>query len=145
MVRFPVADNATNKYVEAIVCSTWAISSTSKLPNEAAHFINEIVNNWELQEIYDMDIGVPGSTDIQNKLIEQLDPENNKIDRLKKREIELMQDILTSVEPFHGRPPGFSAVIDDLYAKADEVIYGRMTIEEAVDAHFSAAEMILKQ
>ena len=42
-----------------------------------------------------MDIGVPGSTDIQNKLIEQLDPENNKIDRLKKREIELMQDILT--------------------------------------------------
>ena len=28
--------------------------------------------------------GVPGSTDIQNKLIEQLDHENNKIDRLKK-------------------------------------------------------------
>ncbi len=143
IVRFPMADNATNKNVEAAVCSTWAISGTTKKADEAAQFINEMVNNWDLQQTYDMDIGVPGSTDIQEKLIAKLDL-TNKVDVAKKKEITMMQNILNSIEPFNGRPSGFGAVIDDLYKKIDEVMYGKMTVEQAVDAHFKAAESMLK-
>jgi multiple sugar transport system substrate-binding protein len=143
MVRFPVADDATNKNIEAAVCSTWAISGTSKKVDEAAQFINEMVNNWELQEVYDMDIGVPGSTEIQNNLIEKLDL-SKKVDVAKKKEITMMQDILKSIEPFNGRPSGYGAIVDDLYKKIDEVLYETMTVDEAVDAHFKAAETLLK-
>jgi len=142
IIRYPVVDGAVKQYVEAAVCSTWAISGKTNKVDEAAHFINEMVNNWELQEIYDMDIGVPGSTEIQQKLIERLDL-NNKVDRLKKREIEMMQNILNTIEPFNGRPAGYGAVVEDLYKKIDEVLYERMTVEEAVDAHFNVAKTIL--
>lgn len=143
MVRFPVADDATKKNVEAAVCSTWGISGTTKKVDEAAQFINEMVNNWELQEIYNMDIGVPGSTDIQEKLISKLDL-TNKVDIAKKKEITMMQDILNTIEPFNGRPSGYGAIVDDVYKKIDEVLYGTMTVDQAVDAHFKAAETLLK-
>ncbi len=143
MVRFPIADNATNKNVEAAVCSTWAISGTTKVADGAAQFINEMVNNWELQETYDMDIGAPGSTEIQDKLIGKLDL-TNKVDIAKKKEITMMQNILNTIEPFNGRPSGYGAVVDDLYKKLDEVLYGKMTVDQAVDTHFKAMESLLK-
>lgn len=143
IIRFPIADDATNKSVEAAVCSTWAISGTTKKADEAAQFINEMVNNWDLQQIYDMDIGVPGSTDIQEKLVAKLDLAN-KIDVAKKKEINMMQNILNTIEPFNGRPAGYGAIIDDLYKKIDEVMYGKMTVDQAVDAHFKAAEALLR-
>lgn len=143
MVRFPVADEATKKNVEAAVCSTWGISGTSKKVDEAAQFVNEMANNWQLQETYDMDIGVPGSTEIQGKLTDKLDL-TNKVDVAKKKEVSMMQNILNTIEPFNGRPSGYGAIVDDLYKKIDEVLYGRMTVDQAVDAHFKAAETLLK-
>jgi multiple sugar transport system substrate-binding protein len=143
MIRFPLADNYTNQFIEAAVCSTWAISGTTKKVDEAAQFITHMVNDWELQEIYDMDIGVPGSTDIQEKLAAKLDM-NNTVDVMKKREIELMQDILKTIEPFNGRPAGYGALVSDLWKKLDEVFFGNMTVQQAVDAHFDMAKTLLQ-
>ena len=143
LIRLPVADGATNQNVEAAVCSTWAISGTTKKVDEAAHFISSMVNDWELQEIYDMDIGVPGSTEIQNNLIAKLDM-NNKVDKMKKGEIEMMQKILNTIEPFNGRPAGYGAIVDDMYKKIDEVLFEKSTVEQAVEAHFNAAQTLLK-
>jgi multiple sugar transport system substrate-binding protein len=143
MMRYPVADNYTNKNVEAAICSTWAISGKTAKVDAAAQFVSHMVNDWDLQEIYDMDIGVPGSTAVQEQLISKLDP-GNKIDILKKREIELMQNILKTIEPFGGRPPSFGAVLNDLYLKIDAVFSGQMTVEQAVDAHFATAQTLLQ-
>ncbi len=143
MVRPIVKDNAVNKYVEAAVCSTWAISGTTKKVDEAAHFINAMVNDWDLQQIYNMDIGVPGSTKIQEELIKLLDI-TKPVDAMKKREIELMRDILNTTIPFNGRPAGYPTAVDDLYKKVDEILYGNMTVQQAVDAHFAAMASLLK-
>lgn len=143
MVRCAVVDDAARKNVEAAVCSTWAISGRTQRVDESAHFISSMVNTWELQEIYDMDIGVPGSVVIQQRLIDKLDV-SNKVDAMKKREIELMQDILNTIEPFNGRPSGYGAVVDDLYKKIDEVLYGSLTVEQAVETHFAAANALLQ-
>ncbi len=143
MARAIVADKAVKKNVEAAVCSTWAISGTTKKVDEAAHFINAMVNDWDLQKIYNMDIGVPGSTKIQEELIKTLDV-TKPVDAMKKREIELMKNILSTTEPFNGRPSGYSTAIDDLYKKVDEILYGRMTVEQAVNAHFDAMASLLK-
>lgn len=142
MVRFPILDNATNKYVEAVTPSTWAISPNTQHLDGACQFIDTFVNDWELQKIYDMDIGVPGSTVIQEKLIAEFDA-NDKIGKLKIREIELMQQILDTIEPSIGRMPGYAAITDDIKKKFDEIIYGRMTVEEAVEAHFAAVPTLL--
>lgn len=142
MARQIVADNAVRQYAEVAVCSTWAISGDTNLVDESAHFINAMVNDWKLQEIYDMDIGVPGSTVIQQNLIDAMDP-TDKIDAMKIAEIELMQDILNTIDTFNGRPAGYGAVVNDLYSKIDEILYGRMTVEQAVEAHFAAAELLL--
>ena len=143
MTRYPIADNATNKYIEAAVCSTWGISGRSTKVDQAARFISDMVNNWDLQKIYDMDIGVPGSTLIQEKLISELDL-SNKVDILKKREIELMQDILNTIEPFNGRASNTGAVLGDMQLKLDSVFQGDMTVQQAVDAHFAAAITLLQ-
>jgi multiple sugar transport system substrate-binding protein len=143
MARPIVADDAVNKYVEAAVCSTWAISGNTEKVDESAHFINAMVNDWDLQKIYNMDIGVPGSTVIQEELIKLLDL-TNPVDRMKKREIELMRDILNTTIPFNGRPAGYPTAVDDLYKKIDEILYGNMTVEEAVEAHFAAMASLLK-
>ena len=143
MARYPVADNATHPNIEAAVCSTWGIAGQSKHVNEAADFINVMVNDWELQKIYDMDIGVPGSKVIQQNLMSQLD-KNNKVDILKIREIDLMQQILSTIEPFNGRPSNYGAIVDDLWRKIDSVFAGKMTVDQAVDAHFAAAQTLLQ-
>jgi ABC-type glycerol-3-phosphate transport system substrate-binding protein len=143
MARYPVADNATHPNIEAAVCSTWAISGRTAKVDTAAQFINFMVNDWEAQEIYDMDIGVPGSKVIQDKLIAQLNP-RNKIDIMKIREIELMQNILNTIEPFNGRPPSYGAIVDDLHRRIDSVLSGNMTVPQAVDAHFAAAQTLLQ-
>ena len=142
IMRAPLADDYTNQYVEAAVCSTWAISGKTDKVDQAAQFINEMVNNWELQEIYDMDIGVPGSTEIQDKLIAEVD-DTDPVDYMKKREIEVMQDILGTIEPFNGRPSGYPAVVEDNYKKMDEILYGNMTVDQAIEAHFAMAQTLL--
>jgi len=143
MARYPVADNATHKNAEVAVCSTWAISGQTRKVDEAAHFINYMVNEWDLQRIYDMDIGVPGSTVIQQRLMSQLVP-NNRIDIMKGREIQLMQDILNTIEPFNGRPASYGSIVIDMQRKLDEVFFGNMTVNQAVDAHFAAAQTLLQ-
>jgi multiple sugar transport system substrate-binding protein len=143
MLRYPVADNATNKNIEVAICSTLAISGQTKKVDEAAHFINFMVNDWEVQKIYDMDIGVPGSTVIQQNLIAGLNPAN-KVDVAKKREIELMQNILQTIEPFGGRPSNTGAVMQDIFRKIEAVLAGSLTVQQAVDAHFEAAKTLLQ-
>lgn len=142
MARTPVVDGFTNQYVEVAVPSTWAIYGKSQKVDQAAQFISHMVNDWDLQSVYDMDIGVPGSTVIQGELIAKLDP-SNKVDNMKKREIELMQDILSTIEPFNGRSAGYGAALDDFKKKMDEALFGSMTVEQAVDAHFAATQTML--
>jgi multiple sugar transport system substrate-binding protein len=143
MVRSPIVDNYARRYSEVVVNSSWTIAATSNFPNEAARFINYMVNDWELQEIYDMDIGVPGSTIIQQNLIDGLDL-SNPVDVLIEREIYFMQDILNTVEPFAGRPAGYPIVVNDIERTVDEVLAGFITVEQAVDAHFASMEIMLQ-
>jgi ABC-type glycerol-3-phosphate transport system substrate-binding protein len=143
MTRYPIADNASHPYPEVAVCSTWAISGQTKKVDDAAKFINFMVNDWDAQKIYDMDIGVPGSTVIQEKLIAQLNP-GNKIDALKIREIQMMKDILNTIEPFNGRPASYGQIVIDLHRKLENIFFGNMTVDQAVDAHFEAAKTLLQ-
>jgi len=142
MLRSQVADGYTNRNVEVAVCSTWTIASNSNLETEAARFISYMVNEWDLQSIYDMDIGVPGSTVIQQHLLDRLDV-SDPVDAMKAREIELMQDILGSIEPFNGRPAGYPVVVDDLRRLMDEILAGNISVDAAVDSHFNSMSMLL--
>ena len=143
MARYPIADNSTHPYPEVAVCSTWAISGQTKKVDDAARFINFMVNDWDAQAIYDMDIGVPGSTVIQQKLIDRLNP-TNKVDIMKIREIQMMQDILKTIEPFNGRPASYGQIVIDLHRKLENIFFGNMTVQQAVDAHFEAAKTLLQ-
>lgn len=142
MARFIVADNPVHKYAENVICCTWAISPSSQNIDGAAHFIDTMVNTWELQQIYQGDIGVPGSAVIQQNLIAEMDP-NNAVDRMKIREIELMNNILSTIIPPSWTGAGAAGVQEDLMNKWQEISYGRMTVEQAVDAHFAAASMLI--
>ena len=142
MVRFIVADNPTHRYVENVVCSTWAIFPESNHIDGAAHFINTMVNNWELQRIYNMDIGVPGSTVIQQNLIDEIDM-TDPVGRMRAREVEIMGTILSTIITPGVRQPGTPIVLDDLVGRWDQIIHGQVSIADAVDAHFSAVAMLL--
>jgi len=142
MVRPPVVDNAAVRHAEVIVCSTWTISTGSSLPEEAARFISFMINDWEAQRIYNMDIGVPGSTVIQEQLIANLDL-NDPIDILIAREIEILVDIGNTAAPFDARPPGFPLAHSEIERLLFAVVFDNMPIDAAVDEFFSFMSVML--
>lgn len=144
MVRSFIADDAERRYVEMAQPSGWAIGRNAENKDEIAKLISWFVNDEEAQEIFYMELGVPGSAKIQDMLISGMDPENNVIDRVMQNEINLIQEIMTSIEPHPGRTASAPALITDLVNKIEAVIFDQMTIDQAVDAHFDAMASIMQ-
>lgn len=139
-----IADDATHKYVEMVNPSGWAVSKNSQYKSQIVDFINWFIHDEEAQKIFNMDLGVPASKAIQDMLISSLDVENNLVDNSIENVVDVVNEVLSDVEPHPGRKEGAPAIINDIDAKWNEIMFGRMTIDEAVDAHFNDAKTILQ-
>ncbi len=143
-VRAPVADNAKEKYVELIQPSSWTIAKNAKDKDEVARVISFFVNDLEAQKIFALELGAPGSTKVTKMLIDNLKPDTDVVDKTRKRMLEFMNQVLTTVNVHPGRKAGAPALITDMTKKYQEYSFGRMTLDQAVDAHFNALTTILQ-
>jgi len=144
MVPGFVVENAKYASCEAPQPSMWAIWSKSQNKDAAARVISWFVNDQAAQSIFDMELGVPGSTVIDKMLIDTLKTDTVLVDRSKQIEINIINTMLPTLQPYPGRTTNAPALNADNDKKFQEVMYGRMTIQQAVDAHFAAAPSILQ-
>jgi len=138
MLRTPSADNAVFRSGENLQAPSWVISNKSQHKEEAAKLINWFVNNVEAQKIYSLENGIPGSTAIREALKPDLHPMDIEA-------INHAETISPDLPPTDYRQEGASEVFT-LYKKyLEQLAFGRMSVEQAVDGFFQEAETILKR
>jgi multiple sugar transport system substrate-binding protein len=144
IVRSPIANNPKRKFVEMIQPSAWTISKTSKYKDEVAKLISWFANDLDAQKIFAMELGSPGSSKVTKMLIDNMKPDTNLEDRARTRILAFMAEIGRTVDGHAGRTRNAPALMTDYAKKYDEYSFGRLTLDQAVDAHFNAAETMLQ-
>lgn len=142
VIRAPVIPNPKRRYVEVVQPSALSMPKTTRKTDAGAALINWFVNDLDAQKIFDMELGVPGSSKVIDMLKSNLDM-TNKIDKIKALELPLAARVRDTVIPYPGRTPGFQSALSDVFKKFEDVKFGKMTIDQAVNAHFEAAAQIL--
>lgn len=142
--RSPYHAEAIEKYTDLIQPSAMCINKNcSEEKKEVIIAIyNDFVNSKEMQEIFNLEWGVPGSSEIQEYLLTKLD-ENDPIDRIRSEEINLYALVSSTIVPSEGRKPGTAAMLTEITNKWYEILFNRMSVDEAVDAVYDSAWTIL--
>jgi multiple sugar transport system substrate-binding protein len=136
MLRTPSADNAKFRSGENLQAPSFVINKNSKYKDEAAKLINWFVNDVEAQKIYALENGIPGSSKIREALKPDLHPMDIQA-------IEHMETISPDLPPTDYRPQG-AAEVFTLYRKyLEQLAFGRMTVQQAVDGFFQEAATVL--
>lgn len=137
MLRTPSADNARFRSGENMQAPSWVISNQSQHKEEAAKLISWFVNEVEAQKIYALENGIPGSKTVREALMPDLHPMD--IEAIKHSET-----ISPDLPPTDYRQEGATEVFT-LYKKyLEQLAFGRMSVEQAVDGFFQEAESVLK-
>jgi len=136
ILRTPSADNAKYRSGENLQAPSFVINKNSQHKDEAAKLINWFVNDVEAQKIYALENGIPGSSKIREALKPDLHPMDVKA-------IEHMETISPDIPPTDYRPQG-SAEVLTLYRKyLEQLAFGRMTVQQAVDGFFQETAAVL--
>ena len=136
ILRTPSADGAQFRSGENLQAPSWVINKNSPHKDEAAKLISWFVNDVEAQKIYALENGIPGSSKIREALKPDLHPMDVKA-------IDHMETISPDVPPTDYRPQG-SAEVFTLYKKyLEQLAFGNMNVQQAVDGFFQEASAVL--
>ncbi|WP_299090792.1 sugar ABC transporter substrate-binding protein [uncultured Metabacillus sp.] len=117
----------------------WSVSKNSKHQEEAAKFINFLVNDIEANKLALGDRGVPGSSVIKEELKPFLSPE----------QVQVFDSVAWAEQnssPFDGPDPiGAGEVIELLDSLSEQMNYGQLKVEDAAKQFRQQAESILSQ
>ncbi|MCP4402041.1 MAG: extracellular solute-binding protein [bacterium] len=141
--RLPIPGDAPHKYGESIVATGFSIPTTSKYKEQAADVINWILHDQEAQKVYKMEHGATADPEIAKMILADLDPSTHD-DRLLLQEVKLMQDIAATAVPTTVRNEHTPALVSQLKLFNDRILFGQLTIDEAVDQFYKDAETALK-
>lgn len=123
----------------AVIPSGFGIAANCANVPTAAAFIDFFTNDAAAGKSFASDNGAATN---QQVLEEQLqDPE---LPELKKHELELYQQIVADEPPYIVYPPGYNATFQQSFERNwDEIAFGRLTIQQAVDAFFTETNATL--
>ena len=138
MLRAPSGDGsaaANGMYYKPTMF--WSASSRSKHPEEAATFINYLANSPEAGAILMTDRGVPTNSEI----VESITPALKQADTTV---VSFLKDIAPDMEEAPPVPPvGAGSVQNVIKRYTDEVLYDRLTPQQAADAFKKEVEGML--
>lgn len=114
-----------------------SISATTQHPEEAAAFINWMINDPDVARIYNGEHGPPGSLAMQEAIFEQQSVADHRL-------TEMMEYISSAAGPPGFRPPRAGEVLSTFTRIYQELAFGQHgSTEEAVEAFFDEADFIL--
>lgn len=135
IVRMPHIDGGENgEYIEGAYLS---ITEKSEHPEEAAMFIDFFVNAEKALELFKVEQGAPGSTEMQEFVKPLLDP-------AQQRAVEFIQKTVEYGEPAPYAPLGVNEVEQAFKDNASAISFGQKTVAEAAEDFMNTAEGILK-
>ncbi|MEU6721515.1 extracellular solute-binding protein [Nonomuraea sp. NPDC046802] len=133
LLRMPMAQGATSRGMFLQPAMFLTASSKSEHAAEAAKFIDFMVNDPEAGEIILSDRGLPASSKVLAAVREKLPPTDKKtLDFLDEVKGEL-------ADPPAAPPKGASAMEDILTRYSEEVLFGRMTPDDAAQKFITEA------
>jgi len=138
LIRWPIMPNGKFLGGENLQAPSMVISNKSKNKEEAAKLINWFVNNVEAQKIYNLENGIPGSKAIQEALRPGLHP-------MDVQAIDHMAAVTKDIPPTDYRPQGAAQVFTTYKSYLDQLAFGKLSVEKAVDGFFSEVEGFLKK
>lgn len=133
LLRYPGETEASQAGMFFKPSMFYSIAADSEHPEEAVMFIDFLVNETAAAEILLSDRGLPSNLEVREAVAADL-PETDQ----------LSQDFLASIEGDLAEPPplppvGAGEVQEVLQRLNDEVVFGRMTVDEAAAQFMSEA------
>ena len=113
-----------------------SMAADTENPQAVAAFINWMINDEEVARIYNGEHGPPGSSVMQDVIADQLDPADVRLS-------EMMAYIGATASAEAPRPANGTEVLNAIPVFYDQIAFGQLSVEEAVDAFFEEAEFIL--
>ncbi|MDD3415610.1 MAG: extracellular solute-binding protein [Lachnospiraceae bacterium] len=135
--KVPVGDNG--KHGDLLITSAFGISETSTQKDLAAEYINFFVNNEEAQTKFNMELGVPGSLNIQDML------SANGADPSDVKATEYLNMVSKDAPAFKPKEPGVWAIQDEISSTAENVAIGALTPDDAAKHIADVANEIIAE
>lgn len=136
MVRQPTMEGGNNG--EFIEGAYFSVTEGSQHPEEAAMFIDYFVNTKESMEVFKLEQGSPGSTE----MVEVVKPLLNESQQ---RTLDYLSETLEIAEKSPYPPKGMAEVEAAYLTAADSIAFEEVSVEEGVDIFMAEAESILGQ
>ncbi|GAB2487444.1 ABC transporter substrate-binding protein [Nocardiopsis aegyptia] len=112
----------------------YSVSAESEHPEEAARFVDFLVNSNEAAELILADRGLPANIDVRGHIVSQL-PDADA------RSAVFLSDIEGSIEDGNPPPPiGAGEVVNIIKRASEEMSFGNLTPEEAAEQFTSEVE-----
>ncbi|MEU8401663.1 extracellular solute-binding protein [Nonomuraea sp. NPDC048892] len=137
LLRMPKAEGATTGGMFLQPAMLYTASSKSEHPAEAAKFIDFMVNSSEAGEIVLSDRGLPANSKVLAAISAKLPPADQKTMAF----VNEIRDELT--DPPAAPPRGSSAMEDVIRRYGEEVVFGRMSPDEAAQKLITEANALL--
>lgn len=113
---------------------SWSISANTEHPEEAAMFVDFLLNSPEAGEIILTDRGVPANLQVRDHITSMLDEANTQV-------VEFMSAIGPDLGDAPPPPPqGAGEVVDIMQRIYEQVLFGELTTAEAADQFISEVE-----
>jgi multiple sugar transport system substrate-binding protein len=137
VIRWPLMADGVYKGGENLQSSAWSIAKSSKNKEEAVKLLNWFVNDIEAGKIFKAELGIPGNLKVQEALKDILHP-------LDVKGFELQAEAAKDAPPVMVRAPGSPQLIQTVYSYGEQIAFGRMSVDEAVEGAFAEFERILQ-
>lgn len=134
LLRFPSEDGEGEPGMYLKPAMFWAISERCEHPEEAAQFLDWLINSKEAVDIIQADRGLPVNTELRTQIVDQLDAPGQKA-------AEFIEEITPNLaEPPPLPPQGAGEVQSILQRLNEQVLFDQMPVEKAADQFISEVE-----
>jgi multiple sugar transport system substrate-binding protein len=134
LLRFPGESTQQQSGMYFKPAMFWSVSSETEHPEEAAKFVNYLINSPEAAELLLSDRGLPVNTELRKQIVDQLEPADQKA-----------AAFLEEIEPSLQEPPplppqGAGEVQQIMQQLTEQVLFNQISVQEAADQFMSRLE-----
>ncbi|WP_121180324.1 hypothetical protein [Nocardiopsis sp. Huas11] len=115
----------------------YSVSNETEHPEEAARFVDHLVNDPGVGELVGNELGVPANLEVREHVVDGREGPEAQVTSFT---MELEDAVVDGNPPW---PVGAGEAVDTVQVIHDELIFGEITPDEAAERHIEAVEAAL--